>query len=319
MEKTDSAVDIKVFYLYKIICLILVSMCVVAVRFTNVSKIREAIVAEFSAAAEELNLSGLSPGIREFSGEERSFGPGAGWASLYEKVKSEIKPAFFKRLDFQQKKEAVAKIIEPFAKGRDSYETSLLAAEIVNTFERDERLKVLNFGSWALILLSYWLPELVLVIGFCLKGSRSKREVVKLENVFELLGSVRGFKTIDILKEMAEASPLYRGRLTGCMILFKTDRQAALDALKNSARFGKFSRLADILRIYALSDKKLALDILERNRLEREEQMIITAEEDVDLLDVIAFLSVVPVLLELTELIIRPLVEVINRTFMHLR
>ena len=45
-----------------------------------------------------------------------------------------------------------------------------------------------------------------------------------LENIIELLGSIDGFKTIDILEEMIKASTGYRKHLINCRDIFKTDK-----------------------------------------------------------------------------------------------
>jgi hypothetical protein len=172
-----------------------------------------------------------------------------------------------------------------------------------------------SFQVILLILLSFWLPELVLFIKRLLLGNKYRKEVIKLENIFELHGSIRNFKTIDILEEMAKASRTYRKHLDNCRELFKTEKEQALQALKASVKNTRFSRLVDILRVYSMTDKKLALQIMERNMLEKEEELLMTAEEDIDLVDLIAFISIVPILLQLANLLLKPMLDMIYEAF----
>ena len=99
------------------------------------------------------------------------------------------------------------------------------------------------------------------------------------------------------------------------MEMFKTEKDIALEALKHSVKNSRFSKLVDILRVYSMTDKKLALQILERHRLEKEEEILLTAEEDMDLVDLIAFLSIIPILLQLASLLLKPMLDMIYEAF----
>jgi len=114
---------------------------------------------------------------------------------------------------------------------------------------------------------------------------------------------------------MAKASRTYRKHLDNCRELFKTEKEQSLQALKASVKNTRFSRLVDILRVYSMTDKKLALQIMERNILEKEEELLMTAEEDIDLVDLIAFISIVPILLQLANLLLKPMLDMIYEAF----
>ena len=70
-----------------------------------------------------------------------------------------------------------------------------------------------------------------------------------------------------------------------------------------------------MLRVFSTTDRALALQILKRNMMEREEELLLTAEEDVDVVDLIAFVSIVPILLNLANLLMKPMLEMIYQAF----
>jgi hypothetical protein len=176
-------------------------------------------------------------------------------------------------------------------------------------------VQVLDYWSLLVIIFSFWLPEAILLTKRLMLASMYRKEVIKLENIFELLGSVRGIKTFDILMEMAKASNVYRKHLTLCMEQFKTDKEEAIKSLKSSVKSTRLAKLADVVRVFSMTDRKLALQILERHRFEQEEDMLITAEEDIDAVDLIAFISIVPVVWILINLLLKPMLDTIFEIF----
>lgn len=175
--------------------------------------------------------------------------------------------------------------------------------------------KSINFGDVMLVLISFWGPEIFIVLKRFLMNGRHKQEMIKLESVFELLGTVKSFKTINVLDEMCEVSKLYKQNIKLCRDKFLIDKENALEQLKASVRAKRFKKLVDYIRIYAFVDKTVAIEVLERNRMQGEEDMILTADEDVDFMDLVAFCSVLPILLQLTELLLKPMMSTVIKSF----
>ena len=73
--------------------------------------------------------------------------------------------------------------------------------------------------------------------------------------------------------------------------------------------------MANILEIYTLSDREIALQVLEREVMERDEAIIITADETIDFIDLVAFMSIVPLVYELARLMLNPMLEVVYKAF----
>ena len=151
--------------------------------------------------------------------------------------------------------------------------------------------------------------------SFIYKG-REKRELIKLENIFELLGSIDGKRTIDIIDEMIKSNGSYTNLLKKCRSIFVLNKEEGLSYLRNSTSNKRLIALSDALRVFTFSDKNIAMQIMERQRMENEESSLLTVEEDMDVLDIIAFLSVIPVVYQLANMILMPMIETINQVFM---
>jgi hypothetical protein len=96
---------------------------------------------------------------------------------------------------------------------------------------------------------------------------------------------------------------------------FKVEKEEALELVKGSIHNTRFARLVDVIRVFSLTDRKLAMQILERNRMEQEEEMLITAQEDIDAVDLVAFLSIIPVVYLLINLLLKPMLDTIFEVF----
>jgi hypothetical protein len=238
--------------------------------------------------------------------------------TLYNSILRRIGENSLKKLDNGKRFEAVRKVIPNLTDLNNAELIDEKARAFVRTFNAVNSIKLIDWKGIIIITASLWMPETLLLIRRLLMSNMYKKEVIKLENIFELLGSIRGFKTGDVIREMAGASKIYRRHLEECMTLFKTERELALECLKLSVSNSRFSRLVDVMRVYALIDKEMALQILERNKLEKEEEIMLTAEEDVDIVDVIAFISITPVLLELANLLMKPMLDMVYDAFKYI-
>lgn len=301
ISRSETEMSVQALYLLKLISMIAVTIVALFVSFTNADVVKLSIM---SKPWEEFRIF-QDTGIHDYSRN----------AALYKAVVGRIGDDVLKKLDDTGRFDEVKKILPALMGTGEKKIIEEKAADIIKTFEAVSKISPISFWVIVLILSSFWLPELALLVRRLLLGSRYRKEVIKLENIFELLGSIRNFKTIDILEEMSKASKSYRRHLESCRELFKTEKEQALEVLKTSVKNSRFSRLVDILRVYSMTDKKLALQIMERNRLEKEEEILLTAEEDIDLVDLIAFISIVPILLQLANLLLKPMLDMIYEAF----
>lgn len=301
LYKAEADIDLQTFYFYKFACLLSATVVIIAVRWTNIDVMRISIIAHANSGINLFDTG--APQDYEYN------------FSLYRAALGRIGEKNMKKLDEAKRLEAVKKALEEEGAGDGRVGIEERARTVVRAFNGVSSLKLFDGKVFLAILLSFFLPEMILLLRRVIRGNKYKKEVVKLENIFELLGSIRGFKTVYILREMSKASNVCGGQLKRCEEGFRTDRGKALEELKCSVADRRFSRLADIIRVYSMVDKKLAMEILERNKLEKEEELLLTAEEDIDIVDVIAFASVTPIIFELGNLLMKPMLDMVFQAF----
>ena len=301
LVRAESGLTIQALYLVKFISLILVAVLVFFIRYTNVDLTRQAIIAKPAAS------------MNVFTGQAST--DYARNVEMYAAILKKIGEQNLKKLDDNSILEKVGKVLPEILKNSDHSIIEEQAAVFLSTYRKVSSITLFDYWSLLAIILSFWLPEAFLLVKKLLLTGMYRKEVIKLENIFELLGSVQGIKTFDILKEMAKASGIHKKHLTKCMEHFITEKEEALESLKANVRNKRFSRLVDVMRVFSMTDRKLAMQILERNRLEQEEDLLITAEEDVDAVDLIAFISIVPVVWLLINLLLKPMLDTIFEVF----
>lgn len=301
ISRSETEMSVQALYLLKLVSMIAVTIIALLVSFTNVDVVKLSIISKPQEGFQIFQ----DTRVQDYSRN----------AALYQAVVGRIGEDILRKLDNTRRLEEINKVLPALMGTGEREIIDERAAGIIKAFDAASKINPISFQVIILVLSSFWFPELALFIKRVLLGSRYRKEVIKLENIFELLGSIRNFKTIDIIEEMAKASKSYRKHLENCRELFKTEKEQALELLKISVKNSRFSRLVDILRVYSMTDKKLALQIMERNRLEKEEEILLTAEEDIDLVDLIAFISIVPILLQLANLLLKPMLDMIYEAF----
>jgi hypothetical protein len=190
-----------------------------------------------------------------------------------------------------------------------------MAIGFVKMYKSLQNLKIFDWNMLIVLIIAFFIPELFLRIRRVIKSSTYEGEVIKLENIVELLGNTTKFKTIDILREMEEGAQVYKRHISECLNSFGTNKEQALITLRDSVNSIKFRDLIDVLITYSTARKDIALEILNRNMREKEENALLIASEDVDRDDIIAMLSVMPILYYIMQLILQPVVKVVMESF----
>ncbi len=309
LKKADVEVGVKMLYFYKLVSIVVILTLAVSIRFTNAGVLENSIISR----------SGQDIGFFE-TGRTEDYKHNM---ELYRVVLKRIGEKNLKRLDEEGRLAAIRTALKEQAIQGDEgsfyteHEEAVdsKAGAILRAFNGVSGIRIFGIEFVIVFLAALFLPEGILVARGLLRGSKYRQEVIKLENIFELLGSIRGFKTIYILKEMGSASSTLEKRFKKAMGMFQSDREEALEYLKVSVQSKRFSKLVDIIRVYSLVDKNLAMSILERNMLEKEEEMLITAQEDIDLIDIVAFISITPIIFELGNLLMKPMMDLIFQVF----
>jgi hypothetical protein len=301
IKRSESRLTANSLLFAKLLSLIIIVLLVTLVRSTNISATRQSIIAEGMTSANIFTGNTANDITKSIE--------------TYAAILDEIGEKAIRELDDTQILEHVKKVLPGILKTDDKSVINRQSSIFLDTYKKVIGIPLFNYWSVIAIIFSLWIPEAFLMLKSLVLAGMYRKEAVKLENVFELLGNVQGIKTIDILSEMGKASRVYRKHIISCIDKFKTDREAALMLLKESLYNTRFKRLTDVMRIFCITDRSLAMQILEKNRIEQEEDMLMSAQEDVDTVDIIAFVSVVPVIWLLANLMLKPMLDTIFEAF----
>ncbi len=184
----------------------------------------------------------------------------------------------------------------------------------MDTWDKARRIKSVQREYLLFVLVFFFIPDVYFVLSWLIKGSVYKREIIKLEYVFELLAGVDGIKTPDIINQLEKSSRIYSKFFLEFSHLFKYDKNRAFKFLK-SRNIKSLAKMSNILEIYSLTSKEIAMQVLEREVIERDEAIMMTADETVDFIDLVAFLSIVPLVYELARLMLNPMLDMVYKAF----
>ena len=178
-----------------------------------------------------------------------------------------------------------------------------------------DSLKVLKLSDLILLLIASFGWDLLLLIIWVLRGYARKQEIIRLEYVFQQLSNVEGVRTTEVIQELVAASKVYKKQLSNFYQIFISDKRRAFIELKGLGENTSLCKLAEVLEIYSLNDHQVAMEILDRAILERDEAALITAEETLDFVDIFAFISIAPLVYEIARLMLSPMLELIYKAF----
>lgn len=184
----------------------------------------------------------------------------------------------------------------------------------IDTWNKARQIKPFQREYLLFVFVFFFIPDVYFVLSWLIKGSVYKREIIKLEYVFELLAGVDGIKTLDIINQLEKSSKIYSKYFLEFSHLFKYDKNRAFNFLK-SRNIKSLAKMANILEIYSLTSKDIAMQVLEREVIERDEAIMMTADETVDFIDLVAFLSIVPLVYELARLMLNPMLDMVYKAF----
>lgn len=291
IELSETGLNLTQFYLIKISCLILTLFLVVILSCSNASYEARNIIASVDSQSYDASKYKLFKQVLAEVGEEKlSYG---NYTENYMLVEEKM-PAVIDSSNEQLIKESTTWFLDKW--------------------QKVQRIKVFKYYHPFILVFSLFLPELILIIRWLIRGSVFKKEIIKLEYIFELLARIDGVKTLDIVYELEKSSKIYSKYFKEFAKVFMYDKKKGFACLYNK-NIKSLTKLTEVLEIYSLSDREVALQILEREVMERDEAVVITADETVDFIDVVAFLSIVPLVYELVMLMLNPMLDVVYKAF----
>ncbi|PYG89137.1 hypothetical protein LY28_00960 [Ruminiclostridium sufflavum DSM 19573] len=299
LENSDSGIDLQQLYFFKILCFVLCILLTMLIGYTNTINKTKLIVA-YSDERQALYQSEPY--------DESKY-------QLYSIVLAGVgEKKLLASIDTEKYSLVEFKIAE-YLNISDEKILKEKTEWFLKVWTEVQNMCCLNYYFYVLIAVpALFLPELLLTVRWLLRRCIYKKEIIKLEYIFELLARVDGVKTIDIINQLEKSSKIYSKYLHMFAAIFQYDKKSAFAYLKDR-NIKSLSRMAGILEIYSLSDKEVAIQILDREVMERDEQMLLTAEESIDIIDLTAFLSIVPLVYELARLMLDPMLDIVYRAF----
>ncbi|EPR12052.1 hypothetical protein [Ruminiclostridium papyrosolvens] len=306
LKCSETNLSLQALYIVKFFCMVVITVTIIVINYTNLDITKVNII---SKAGSNIDV------LQTFNPQKSSPDSGYNYSLYYTILDRVNHEGYFEKMDDKFKREHLSEIIPGLIHSSNKEDIEYNVQKFLSTWYA---LKRINLFDWKIILiaiLSFFSPEIFLLMKWLLLGSVYRKEVIRLENIFELLGSMEEFKTTDILEQMAKGSRRYRKHMRECRELFQTDRRLAVESLRAATKNKKMSELVDTIRIYSLVDKKLAMDILAKNRRSKAEGILITADEDMDWLDIAAFVGITPLLYELANLMLKPMLDMVFEAF----
>lgn len=298
LELSESGINLQQLYFLKIGCLFLCTLLVTVMGYTNkISQIKL--------------ITALAEG-RSVISQDNLYDPEK--YQLYKKILDGVGEDTLSKANSVEKYNLVEGKMAEYFNTKDEQTLQEKTDWFLKSWSEVDKISAFKEYYIMIILAATLLPELFLIIKWLLRGCIYKKEIIKLEYIFELLARVDGIKTIDIINELAKSSKIFSKYMNEFAVMFQFNKQNAFDYLK-SRNIKGLSKMANILEIYSMSDKELAIQILDRETMERDEQMIITAEESIDFIDLVAFLCIVPIVYELARLMLDPMLNMVYKAF----
>ncbi len=299
LELGEVGISLKQLYFLKFFCLILGAICLITISFSNINYKTRMIIETYDSEKTML-LNNITSNNTKYK--------------LYKQIDADIDYDAFSQTGYTEQYAMVEELVSGHLKTSDVRLLEEYTRWFLDIYKEVRAVSTFKLKYLFTLSLTLFLPEFYFILRWLIRSSTYKREMIKLEYIFELLARVEGIKTIDIVYQLEKSSNIYSKHLKEFSHLFRYDKIRAFNFLK-SRNIKSLANMANILEIYSLTDRGIALQVLEREVMERDEAIIMTADETVDFIDLVAFLSIVPLVYELARLLLGPMLDMIYKAF----
>jgi hypothetical protein len=311
----DSGLNIsmRVLYLFKLaIPLVLLIICL-SIYLMNRNIYLDAIIED--RFVQTVDVMGTTPSVKnELTSKEKQEKEKAA-KDTYEVVTKLIDTKMLKNKDSVEARLAIQNVMaEQKIATREN--AAYLATEIYNKMMRVENAKKINPITLITILFismaGFMIPNAVLEILKFIRYRAFDNEVIALEMLTILVGSVENITVKEILKILADNSKIFKKNFEKALLEYPADFEQALVNLGESSKNKDFQALISTLRQSATSDKYSALQTLQRRRISRKEYRKLTEEKRIEFKMYIGLILLVPVLFFLAKLLLSPWQDLMN-------
>jgi len=302
-------ISMRVFYLFKIITPIVILVCLLSIFFINRNTIVDAIITE--ELVENVEVLG-STGTEEekIDSKEKKL-----LKESYNIVRTAITPDLLKTGDAVFVKQMIQEILvknKLASEANAPYDSNDMYIKL----QKVEQAKKINPVTIILILaislIGYYIPNVFLIMARLIRYQSFDNEVIALEMLTIMVGSIENVTVKEILKILALNSKAFKPNFEKALMEYPIDFEQALINLGDSSKNKDFQALVSTLRQCATSDKYSALQTLQRRRISRKEYRKLTEEKKIETKMYIAFIMLLPVLFFLAKLLLSPWQQLMN-------
>lgn len=186
------------------------------------------------------------------------------------------------------------------------YETEEMYSKMVRVEEAKKIDPVRILLIFLVSLGGFAIPNLYLVIARMVRYQSFDNEVIALEMLTILVGSIENVTVKEILRILSLNSKVFKKNFEKALLEYPIDFEQALINLGDSSKNKDFQALVSTLRQCATSDKYSALQTLQRRRISRKEYRKLMEEKKIETKMYIAFIMLLPVLFFLAKLLLSP-------------
>lgn len=184
------------------------------------------------------------------------------------------------------------------------------ANEMYDTMTRVEAEKQVEPTTILFILFAsivgFFIPNAYLELSRMIRYQSFDNEIIALEMLTILVGSIEGVTVKEILRILSLNSKAFKPNFEKALVEYPIDFEQALINLGDSSKNKDFQALVSTLRQCATSDKYSALQTLQRRRISRKEYRKLMEEKKIETKMYVAFIMFIPVLFFLAKLLLSP-------------
>ena len=302
-------ISMRVLYLFKIVTPIVILICLLSVLFINRNTIVNAIITD--QMVENVDVLGSTGSEEEkLNRQEEQL-----LKESFVIVTKSVTPDMLKSENVVFVKQMIQEILvrEKLASESDAPYASSKMYEKIQKVEQAKKINpVTIILILAISLLGYYIPNVFLILARLIRYQSFDNEVIALEMLTIMVGSIENVTVKEILRILAINSKAFKPNFEKALMEYPIDFEQALINLGDSSKNKDFQALVSTLRQCATSDKYSALQTLQRRRISRKEYRKLIEEKKIETKMYIAFIMLLPVLFFLAKLLLSPWQQLMN-------
>lgn len=313
---SDSGVNIsmRVFYLFKIITPVILLIICLSIFFINRQiQVNAIITDEIVETVDVLGTDTEANKSDQTNEEKREMEQAK--KDTYEVVTNLIDTRILKTQDALAVKQMIQEIMIKNQLTTDA-EAPDEAVKMYNKIQKVEAAKEINPVTIILIfmfaMIGYYCPNVWLRISRLVRYQSFDNEVIALEMLTIMVGSIENVTVKEILRILSLNSKAFKPNFEKALLEYPIDFEQALINLGDSSKNKDFQALVSTLRQCATSDKYSALQTLQRRRISRKEYRKLMEEKKIESKMNIAFIMMIPVLFFLAKILLSPWQDLMN-------